>query len=295
MKDIRHVFSDRAIRSGLNSIMTQDDIRALKQDITETVLPNLRGREFLPILTVEKSAEFFGFWLETQMQDAIIGGRRTSALTKDELKETLQTLVPIPMLRRPFEIYTTDLFAKSNAKERSAKSAARQVSEGENDLIYNGATYPVVNGLLGAAGNSQAASSVWSAVPGTAIPYEDSNNLIALNEADGFMGPYIMAVDPINLGEMRKREVVAGGSARSQLELILAGLPIQKVIGDPSMTHGTPIIMQPGDQNSCLVVAEDITVEFFDMNIDHWIQGQVYERVAPAVFQANSVGKITGA
>ena len=68
-----------------------------------------------------------------------------------------------------------------------------------------------------------------------------------------------------------------------------------KVIGDPSMTHGTPIIMQPGDQNSCLVVSEDITVEFFDMNIDHWIQGQVYERVAPAVFQANSVGKITGA
>jgi len=294
MKDIRHVFSDRALRSGLNSILTQDDIRALKEGIQESILPTLRARTLLPVLKVPEAAEFFSFWLETQMADAIIGGRRTSAITKDELKETLQTLVPIPLIRRPFEIYRTDLLAKGNAKERSAKSASRQVAEAENDLCYNGATYPTINGLLGAAGQSQACSSVWSAAAGTSIPYEDTNNLIAKLEAQGAMGPYSMAVDPINLGELRKREVVAGGSARSYLEIILQSL-VSEVIGDPSMTHGTPVCMQKGEENAVLVISEDLTVEFFDMNADHWIIGQVYEGVVPVVFQVNAVGKLTGA
>lgn len=295
MKGLRHIFSERALRTGLNTSLTQDDIRKLKDGVVEAVLPALRGRQLLPVMDgLDINAEFIQYYAEQRPGEAIIGGRRASSIVEDEVREEIQTAIPVQMIRRPFKVHRLDASAKQGAKERNAKAAARRCIEAENDMIYNGGTYPVVSGLLAAAGNSQAAASVWSAAPGTATPYEDFNNLIALMEADGFTGPYSVAVDPINLGELRKREVVAGGSARSYLSLILESL-VGEVIGDPSMTHGTPSLIQKGDEVAQLGVPEDLTIEFFDMDEDHWIKGQVYLRSVPAIWQANGVGKITGA
>ncbi len=295
MRPIRTIFSANAMRIGLNTALTQEDLLKLKKEVVAAVVPALRGRQLLPMMKdLDISQEFINFYAEIPPGEAIVGGRRTSSYTEDEVREEIQTAIPVQMLRRPFRVHRLDMAAKQGAKERNAKAAARRCYEAENDMIYNGATYPTVSGLIAKAGNSQAAASVWSAAPGTATPYEDVNNLIALMEADGFTGPFSLAVDPINLGELRKREVVAGGSAKSYLSLILESL-VGEVIGDPSQTHGTPVVIQKEEDVAQLGCPEDLTIEFFDMDENHWIKGQTYLRSVPIVWQANGVGKITGA
>jgi len=292
--NIRHVFSEKALRAGVNTTLTQDDIRKVKREVIETALAQLRGRDLLPIEKVEISNEFYAWYSETRMGAAVVRGRRTTHTMTDDVTEVPATPVPIPYIEKEFQIHRLDALAKNDAKTRNARSATRRVAEGENDMIYNGCTLPAINGLIAGKGNTTAAAAAWSGAPGAGDPYEDINTLIGLMEADGFMGPYKMRVEPTNLAELRKREVKAGGAGISYLELIKASL-ISDVEADPSIPHGTAVVVQTGQDVAVLAMPEDITVEFYDMDKNHVIFGKVYERCVPIIFQANGVGTVTGA
>lgn len=292
--NIRHVFTDKALRAGVNTTLTQDDIRKVKREVIETILAQLRGRDLLPIEKVDLPNEFYTWYSETRMGAAVVRGRRTTHTMTDDVTEVPATPVPIPYIEKEFQIHRLDAVAKNDAKTRNARSAARRVAEAENDLIYNGCTLPAINGLIAGKGNTSAATANWSAAPGSGDPYEDVNTLIGLMEADGFMGPYKMRVEPTNLAELRKREVKAGGAGVSYLDLIKSSL-IADIQADPSIPHGTAVVVQTGKDTAVLAMPEDVTVEFYDMDKNHVIYGKVYERCVPIIFQANGVGTITGA
>lgn len=294
MRGMKAVFSETALRKGVNTVLTQEDIRHVKKEIIETVLPRLRGRELLPINSeMDITDEFVRQTTETRMGAAVVHGRRVTHTMEDEVTETLGAALPIPYIDKEFKIHRLDALSKNNAKDRNARGAGRRVAEGENDLIYNGCTLPAVNGLIAGAGNTTAATAVWSSAAGTAFPYENVNRLIGLMEDDGFMGPYKMRVEPVNMSEFRKREVVAGGSAEPYIKLVKADL-ISDIEADPSLPHGTAVVVETGKDTAELAMPEDITVEFFDMDKNHTIFGKVYERCVPWIHQANGVGTITG-
>jgi uncharacterized linocin/CFP29 family protein len=294
MKGIRAVFSARALAKGLNTTLTQDDIRHVKKEIINAVLPTLRGRELLPInKEMPITAEFVHQTTETRMGAAVVRGRRTTHSMDDELLETLGAALAIPYIEKKFQFHRLDVLSKNNAKDRTARGAGRRVAEGENDLIYNGATLPAINGLIAGAGNTTAATAVWSSAAGTAFPYEDVNRLIGLMEADGMMGPYKMRVEPVNMSEFRKREVVAGGSGESFLSLVKGSL-ISDIESDPSLPHGTSVVIQASPDVAELAMPEDITVEFLDKDEMDVFHGRVYERCVPWIHQADGVGTITG-
>ena len=292
--NINHVFTDKALRQGVNTTLTVDDIRKIKKEIIETILAQLRGRELLPIEPMDITNEFYGWYTETRKGAATVRGRRTTHTMDDDVTEVPVTPIPIPYIEKDFKIHRLDALAKNDAKTRNARGAARRVAEAENDLIYNGCTLPAINGLIAGAGNTNAATGVWSGLPGAGDAFEDLNTLIGLMEADGFMGPYKLRVEPVNIAELRIREVKAGGAGISYLDLIKSSL-VADVQPDPTIPHGTAVLVQTGKDVAVLATPEDVTVEFHDMDRNHIIYGKVYERLAPIIFQANGVGTITGA
>lgn len=298
MKPIAGIkFKNRQVEAAVNSVLTQDDLRGIRQTVVETMLLTLTGREILPIERRPIQEEFFTYWLETQMSDAEVMTRRGKArVAEDEPIVALQTALPYVKIEKKFAMHKLDQFASFDAKARYVKQATRQVAEAENDLIFNGCTLPALNGLIAGAGNTTAATGAWSALPGTGDAYEDVNRVIQLMRVDGFMGPYLMACDPINYGELGIREVKAGGSAQTFKELIESSLLAGPIRSNVLIPHGTAVVIQQGSDVASLLCAEDTTLVISDLDeITEQIEGVVREAVLPFIFQANGVGTVTGA
>ncbi len=51
--------------------------------------------------------------------------------------------------------------------------------------------------------------------------------------------------------------------------------------------------MEKGSPNSKLIVAEDVTVEIYDMTDNQTIKGNVFERISLAVHRPNSICELT--
>jgi uncharacterized linocin/CFP29 family protein len=289
-------FQNRQVEAACNSVLTQQDLRGIRDAVVETMLLTLTGRTILPIERRPIQEEFFTYWLETQMNDASVMTRRQKArVAEDEPLVALQTALPYVKIEKTFSMHKLDQFASFDAKARYVKQATRQVAEAENDLIFNGCTLPALNGLIAGAGNTTAATAAWSTLP-AGDAYEDVNRVIQLMRVDGFMGPYLMACDPINYGELGIREVKAGGSANPYKQLIEEGLlagPIQSNVLCP---HGTAVVIQQGTDVASLLCPEDTTLVIKDLDeITEQIEGVVREAVLPFIFQANGVGTVTGA
>jgi uncharacterized linocin/CFP29 family protein len=290
-------FKNKSVEVAVNSVLTQDDLRGIREQVVETMLMALRGRELLPVEKRPIQEEYFAWYLETQMDEAKVTTRRAKGRTsEDEVMEAMQTAIPYVKIEREFTIHRLDQYAKLDAKARSAKSAARQVAEAENDLIFNGCTLPAINGLIAGAGNTQVAAAVWSGFPAAGDPYEDVNLLIGQMRADGFPGPFSMAAEPTNYADLCKREVKTGGSARSMKELIEETLLGEPIKIDPSIPHGTAVVIQKGNDVAVLAVPEDAVLVIGELDeVRETMHGVVREAITPVIFQANGVGTVTGA
>lgn len=288
----------KEIKGGLNTVLTREDLLGFRQTVVETAPAYLTGRKFLPVEKRPMNEEFHAWYAQTEPHDAKVSTRRGKARTSVDGPLVLpQAALPYVKIEAEFEIHKLDLLATFDAKARTIKSAVRMVAEAENDLIWNGCTLPAINGLIGGAGNTDAATGAWSGFPGAGDPYDDILDLITLIKADGFMGPFKMAAEPVNHGELQIREVKAGGSARPMLELIQGSLLQGQLVEiDSHLPHGTAVVIQPGMEIACLEVPEDMTIYLNELDeVDEVIRGVVREAVLPRIFQANAVGTETGA
>lgn len=278
-------YDGKSLRMSLNYALSPEETEALEKMVIETILPALRGRQLIPVTKVDAGCQVYRYDKWTHMSGAEIVGRG-EPFPLDKVGRT-RTSVEIQKIGKGFEIIREDLLSSDTEKTLNAKSAARQVAEEENNVIFNGQTLPHIHGLIDDAGNTKAASNAWSTAAGTRDPYGDLNTLIALCEADGFMGPFKLALEPVNLGEARQMDAYGNVYLDSMKELV------SEIIPDATLPHGTGVLVQEGEDVASLVVAEDITVEVHEMDKNQVIQVNIFERVVPVVRQTNGVGTLT--
>ena len=283
------VMRGAALQKGAASLLTKEDVKQIETTIIETILPVIRGRLLLPIRKIPPGKTIYEYNKSDHMSAAEIVGKG-GQFPRDAMSIADST-AKILKIGKGFAVFREDLLAKPGVDTLNAQDAARQVMEAENAFIFTGSTQPAINGLIAAAGQTQVGTD-WSAAIGTADAYGDVLKIIAKLEAENFMGPYSLGLNPTNYGEARRRDVQAGGSGESVLKSILAEL-VSEVVVDPSITLGTAIVMQKGLANAALLVSEDVTVEIFDMDEDQVMKGNVFERIGLVVYQANSIGTLT--
>jgi len=274
---------------GVNAL-TARQVQTIRDKVIETAMPQLVGRKAVMTRMVDAGTQVYEYEKWDHMGEASIIGKG-QPFPLDDISET-HTEIRILKIGKAFKVAREDRMRPNGVKERRAASASRQIAEAEDDLIFNGATYPAISGLIGAAGNSQAAASVWSAAAGTALPYDDTLNAISLLKADGFYGPYTMILETVNYAEASKKEIVAGGSGIPYLDSIKK--LVAEVLESTTMPHGTGLIIQKGIDNQEYVMAEDITVQDYPEREDQTVQVNVWVRGVIVVYQANSVCKLTG-
>ncbi len=284
------VMRGSALEKGAASLLTKEDVKEIEKTIIDTILPVLRGRLLLPIKKIAAGKTIYEWNKKDHMSAAELIGKGGN-FPRDEMSIADDT-AKIIKIGKGFEVFREDLLAKPGIDTENAQDAARQVMEMENSFIFTGSTHPAINGLIAAAGQTQVGTD-WSAAIGTADAYGDVLKIIAKLEAQNFMGPYSLGLNPVNYGEARRRDVQGGGTGESVLKSILADL-VSEVVVDPTITLGTAIVMQKGLANSALLVAEDVTVEIFDMDPNQVMKGNVFEHVGIVVYQANSIGTLTG-
>lgn len=279
-----------AVAMGVNEILSPEAVTDLETEITRTILPVLKGRLVLPTKPIGKGKDVYAYDKIDHMSAAEIIGKG-GTFPRDKMSRARDT-APIFKFGKGFEIYREDLLAMPTIQTENAADAARQVSEIENDFIWNGITHPATDGLFASVGNTVAAAQVWSSAIGTEEIYQDCLDIIQMLEEDGFNGPYSLIVDPINYAEIRRRDVQAGGTGEPIIDMLLANL-ISEVIWDATIPHGTALMMQKGISIAALLMSEDITIEIFEMDADQVMKGNVFERLGLVVRQPNGLGTIT--
>ena len=284
-------FSNKAITAGVNNLVSREDVRELETEIIKAIRPVLRGRSLLPVKPVGAGKTLYEYDLwGNNMSDAEV------ILPKGQFPRDLQSKtrpnVPIIKIGKGFEISREDLLAHSGLDTENASECARKVIEAENEFIFNGCTQPAILGLRGAAGNTAAGTALWSAAGGTRDPIGDVNKCIKEEKIDHFLGPYSLALNPENLAEAQNQSGALATPGRSYIVDILN--LVADIVEDPTIPEGNGLLMQKGSSNSKLIIAEDLTVEIYDMDENQVMKGNVFERISLAVHQADSICTLTG-
>jgi len=276
--------------TGQNLALTRAEIVAIRKTVVETVDAEIVGRRMCYIdRDVPRNARRYQYHTVTDPQAAQvieIGGK----IPRDSVKLT-PTSAKILKLAQGFEIAKEDIDGK-HTKTVNAARAARTVTRLENDLIWNSADEPDVDGLIDDAGNTNAGTAAWSGGVGVAYPVEDVATAIANLVVDGFKPPFDLCLEATNFGEAEFRQASLD---RTELEIIAAMKNIRNIHTDPELPHGTAVLVCPGMDNITLGQAYDLEMEgpFYDE--DHQIfKFNLAMRETIAVLQPNSINTITG-
>jgi len=160
-------------------------------------------------------------------------------------------------------------------------------------MIFESADYPDIDGLIDDAGNTDAATASWDNMPSSGDAYDDLNTLWNLLLADGFGGGRIhVGMNPAQYGEAMKREVKAGGSAVTYIELLKNAF-VSEVYNAPGCTDGTVVMVDQNPGVATVLRGEEFKVRIFEMDKDHNIYGDVTGVFSIAVMNANGVGTET--
>lgn len=277
--------------TGQNLTLTKEELVAVRKTIVTTMDSAIVGRRLCYVDTTPgRGAARYEYDVVTDPQEAEVIGRGDT-IPRDTTKLT-RTSGKILKLARGFSIHKEDFEAGRHIRSVNAMRAARKVAELENELIFNSADEPDVDGLIDDAGNTTAGAAAWSGGAGVAYPVQDVHDAMALLVADGFVGPYDVVVEAVNFGELGFSQA---NIDRSELERIKALPFIRNVLVDANVPHATAVVVQPGPDSIALGMSYDAELEgpfydhrrqLFDFNLT--------ERVTIAVMQPNCICSITG-
>jgi len=276
--------------TGQNLALTRAEIVAIRKAVVQTVDAEIVGRRMCYIdRDVPRKARRYQYHTVTDPQAAQvidIGGK----IPRDSVKLT-PTSAKIVKLAQGFTISKEDIDGK-HIKTVNAVRAARTISRLENDLIWNSADEPDVDGVIDDAGNTNAGTAAWSGGVGVAYPVEDVATGIANLVVDGFKPPFDLVLEATNFGEAEFRQASLN---RTELEIIAAMKNINNIYTDPELPHGTAVLIKPGMENVVLGQAYDIEQlgPFFDEDNEVW-NFNLTMRETVAILQPNSINTVTG-
>jgi uncharacterized linocin/CFP29 family protein len=278
---------------GENLALTREELVAIRQAIVIAMDAALVGRRVMPVDDIKNpGAEFYVYDKATDPQAAQIIERGDS-IPRDEAK-LARTKATFLKLATGFEMTKEDFEASTGGRIRTlnAARAGRKIAELENDLIFNSAAYPDVDGIIDDAGNTAAGTAAWSGGAGVAYPIKDVAAAAAAELADGYPGPYTLICEAVNYGELGFNQASID---RLELERIKALPYIKDLLVDKHVPHGTAILMQPGAEEAVLGMAQDVELEgpFYD-HTRQVFQFNLTERVVPAIMRPNAIDTITG-
>lgn len=234
------------------------------------------------------------------MSDAQLSWSFTQT-SEDQISLTRESM-PIPVLHKEFKLDYRDMQAAAlNGYPISMKNiseAAYKVAYLENTLILDGwnpkGTGPAsgsdyeVKGLYQSAGNEVTLDKDFGTYGNALDAVEAAQNLFI---ADEVYGPFNMVIHPTQYMELMMSEHASYKLPElNRVEALLGG----NIIKTPFITAGTGLIIPQKDAMQAeILITQDASIytEVEAKSRDFW--GQVYECMTLAVYQPNSICRLT--
>ena len=291
---VKYMGDGKEVVLGKNATLRREDIQYIEPKIFAPILAALEGRNLVGnIINVDPATEQYQYDKWTHMNAAEFVGKK-GRRPRDEVGMS-RTSVTMMEISKGWTLTRRELLGrKTDIQAINILSAMQQCKEKENGMIIQSADYPDVDGLIDDAGNTDAATQVWSTAAGTRLPYEDINTAVGLNRADGFDGIRKGGFYSDQYTELFQRDTSAGGGGDIYAELAEKALLKGGILHTPGGVDGTGLIVDQTPGVASVLRAEEFTVRIFEMNSDHRIDGDITGVTSIMVPQPNGVCSLTG-
>jgi hypothetical protein len=276
-----------------NSVLTEEERRALIAEIRYSAEKHLNARMYLPVRKVGADKFSVRYWSGEHMGQSKWAIGDIPEFTPDVVEVTPNTLSLIGF-GKGFNV--SEALDNTEYIRRNARSAALQVLEDENQYISTGlkniagsyVTTDAGKGMLARANNS-VTSAYDFGVAGSAITAVAAG--LALLRADNIVGPYFLALNTTQYGELES-SIHTGGVDEMQFvnNMLSGGRSPQRsdrIFLNPDMTAGSGMIWARRPEYAELVVGADLT----EKSIEH-IDGKsfkIYQTEGVIVYETNSI------
>ncbi len=233
--------------------LSEDQWAQLDGVVVETARRALVGRRFIPVYGP------LGAGVQTVPLHEFEGTYAGAAdYTGESECGTIRTsgarFLPLPVIHKDFLLLWRNVAAEGTGvplDPAPAASAAAFTARKEDDLIFNGDAALGLDGILTAGGRHVLPLSDWGKV-GNA--FSDVTAAMERLGAEGFYGPYALAVPPALYAQMHGVHERTGVlEIRNVEELTTAG-----ILRSPVIPEGRAAVVATGAQNMDLAIAQDL-------------------------------------
>lgn len=276
-------------QASLNTSNTEAELVQIEAAMEMQRVIDTQYRKILPVTPCKSSALFYQYGTKAHGSAAAVIDIGvpipTDSPTKTETRVKILKIAKgsdIPQeLATPSEIADTILWLRRMVDQKMAQ------------ICYQSNTLPDVDGAIDDAGETDAATDVWSAAPGTSKVYTDMIDIQVLMGAKGYGGPYVVIADTTNHGEAYYRLENAGDGG---MNYALDNLPIGDFLKDAQMLHGTVLTVQVDRAIATLALAEELRVVIGEATpLMPMVPIACFMRGSPAIKLVDGVGTTTGA
>ena len=263
----------------------------IKKAVIQAVEPRLVGRRALPVWDVGAAAQEVGYDKEVAEMPMAEIIAKAGSFPRNIISEARVTK-PVVKIGQGFDIPREDILTSRRLgtplNTRMATAAGRSIARKEDNLLFNGDSDWGIQGMLDAAGNTVAATAMWSDAT-NADPYKDINAALTALEENGYEGR-ILFIHPTNFGEARGMYIP--NTATTYLEQLQELVPT--ILKSDTIPEGTALLCDVGEDIAQLAVAENLS---FENRYDSDRQVYAYnawERIIPLIYRPEAFCKITG-
>ena len=272
--------------------LSAEQIMTIREEAVRAASKTLIGRSLIPTVDVGDGTQVYESRLSGEVVDAMLvapGGD----FTIDE-ESIVYAYAYMQKPGKAIAVTMEDLKSDSTIITRLGTGCGKKIGDAEDDMIFNGGTAPPISGMINGAGNTGAASQVWSTAAGTNTIYAD---VLASEDRlleDNFTGAKILIVSRGQYKEMRAQNITAGASGGPYLNEVEEGiLGVGNVHMSVNVADGTGILHEPGLDNMVLLEAEDLTIDGPYKKENQTEQYNVYLRSVSHIYRDESLDALT--
>jgi uncharacterized linocin/CFP29 family protein len=276
--------------------LTKSEIQYIRQRTVQPIFEEFVGAMAFPSIPTGPGAQEVGYDVATEISAAEVIAKGGN-FPRTKLAETRTTLA-LPKIGTGFSLPREDVLSSritgSPINARWMVQAGKVIARKLDDVYFNGIADMGIQGMVDAAGNTTAGTAVWSG--GTATPFDDVNDALALIEADKVTGKKILFLDPTNRAEMRAMDanshrydsLVLGNTVEGDDALVSA------IRTSSAIAHGTGLVATVGEDIGQRYVAETLKNESDYSTKNQAFEWNVWAREVPVIYEVNGYCTITG-
>ena len=272
--------------------------KAIQDYVVDNFQQPLVGRQLLYRVDVGAEKTSYEYMrITSEMINAQVIAPKGS-FPREGLKDVGTVLNSIKKIGLGYDISRED-YMQQNWVNRSIREITHKVAKKEDDIIINGDSDYDIKGIADVYGDTTSATAVWSD-PSSSGATPTADIIKALGEmqaASGYRfgndpGQLVLLLNPQNKTELMQRFVDEDKKRALPFIEDLLG----NIVTSPSQSEGTAYLMETGQDIARLVLAEDITVEIPQYDIDNqsW-RGNIFVRPLPVFLQYGSTPDKTDA